>query len=114
MFSLPPAAAEHDPPEIPGIRLRNGIRFDGVGTDRTSAVELEAGPRRMFMIGGTTAPISIAVRKAGQVVDRFAYSEPGEWFDHGQLGDRIEFDVVTSDNHEWSLYLDTSLPATDR
>ena len=102
------------PPRVPGIVLQNGIRFDGAGTRRTHTVELEAGPKRMFLIGRTAVPASIVVRRAGQVVGQFDYSRPGEWFDLGELDDQVEFDVITAESHEWSLYLDTRPPEGPR
>ncbi|MCI0881377.1 MAG: hypothetical protein J4O05_04655 [Chloroflexi bacterium] len=101
-------------PKVPGIVLQNGIRFDGAGTRRTHTVELEAGPKRMFLIGRTAVPASIVVRRAGQVVGQFDYSRPGEWFDLGELDDQVEFDVITAESHEWSLYLDTRPPEGPR
>ena len=95
---------------VHGVRLQKGIRFDGVGTGRTLAVELNGESNRMFLVGRGTGPTSIVVRRAGTVVDRFDYSKPGEWFDLGEFDDLIEFDIVTAGSHEWSLYLEMTPP----
>ena len=48
------------------------------------------------------------------MVGPFAYSRAGEWFDLGELGDQVEFDVITAESHGWSLYLDTRPPEGPR